>query len=52
MRDCIKRIVESSKGTLNVDEAKELLRSVDVVVKRRVKDGFDYDESVNATFEP
>jgi len=48
MSDCVKRIIEKSKGALNAAEAKELINSVDRIAQSRVRQGFDYDESVKS----
>lgn len=45
MRDCIKRIVETSNGAIDKDTAREMLDSVDRVVKRKVREGFDADDA-------
>lgn len=46
MSDCIKRVVAKSNGTLTERDAKDLLDTVDRAVKRKVREGFDYDDSV------
>jgi hypothetical protein len=46
MRDCVKRIVEKSKGIISVADAKELIGEVDRAAKRKAAEGFDYDQSV------
>lgn len=47
MRDCIKRLVEKSKGAINVEAAKEILNTVDREARKRVNSGFDYDDAVS-----
>lgn len=46
MRDCIKRIMEISKNTIDAVMAKEILETIDREAKRQVTAGFDYDEAV------
>lgn len=46
MRDCVKRIVETSKGQINAKNAKAFLGMVDRMAARMVDEGFDYDEAV------
>lgn len=46
MRDCVKRIIERSGGKISKAEAKQLVHEVDREAKRRVNEGFDYDEAV------
>ena len=46
MRDCIKRIVEKSKGTISADVAKELLKQVDRDAKKLTAAGVDYNDAV------
>jgi len=46
MTDCVKRIVETSKGQIKQGSARHMLRMVDEQAKRLVADGFEYDSAV------
>src|SRR5690348_5951331 len=46
MRDCVKRIVETSKGQVNSKTAKAFIAMVDRKAREKVDKGFDYDEAV------
>lgn len=46
MSDCVKRIVEKSKGRIKTGDAKELVKSVDRKVKRLVREGVDRENAV------
>lgn len=46
MRDCVKRLVEKSNGNISQEAAKDIIRMVDTAARRRMKEGFDYDDAV------
>jgi hypothetical protein len=46
MRDCVKRIVETSNGAFNKEDAKKLLNDVDRLARKRAKQGYDLDDSI------
>lgn len=51
MRDCIKRIVEKSKGTISPDVAREILKGVDRDAKKLAESGIDYNDAVEKVVE-
>lgn len=49
MRDCIKRIVEKSKGKIKASDAKQMVRDVETQAKRKAaEEGIEYDDAVDA----
>ncbi len=51
MRDCAKRLIAASGNRLQADDAKEIIKTIDRVAKRRAKQGFDYDDAVKQVTE-
>lgn len=51
MRDCAKRLIAASGNRLTADDAKEIIKTVDRIAKRRAKEGFAYDESVKQVID-
>lgn len=46
MRDCIKRMVESSNGAINQAAAKEILATIEREARKAANDGFEYEDAV------